>query len=53
MASQKVEICLKKKKPTSITNIPLLSFRKSEQQRLLQFFVLMKLYLILNCGFYH
>ena len=32
MASQKVEICLKKKKPTPITNIPLLSCRKSEQK---------------------
>ena len=32
MAGQRVEICLKKKKPTSITNITLLSFRKSEQQ---------------------
>ena len=32
MASLKVEICLKKKKPTPSTNIPLLSNRKSEQQ---------------------
>ena len=32
MASWKVEICLKKKKPTPITNIPLISFWKSEQQ---------------------
>ena len=31
MASSKVEICLKKKKPTPSTNIPLLSDRKSEQ----------------------
>ena len=31
MASLKVEICLKKKKPTPSTNIPLLSYRKSEQ----------------------
>ena len=32
MASIKVEVCLKKKKPTPSTNIPLLSYRKSEQQ---------------------
>ena len=32
MASLKVEICLKKKKPTPSTNIPLLLHRKSEQQ---------------------
>ena len=32
MASYKVEICLKKKKPTPSTNIPLLSYQKSEQQ---------------------
>ena len=32
MASYKVEICLKKKKPTPSTNIPLLSYRKSEQK---------------------
>ena len=32
MASQKVQICLKKKEPTPSTNIPLLSYRKSEQQ---------------------
>ena len=32
MVSQKVEICLKKKNPTPSTNIPLLSYRKSEQQ---------------------
>ena len=32
MARLKVEICLKKKKPTPSTNIPSLSFRKSEQQ---------------------
>ena len=35
MASQKVEICLKKKKPTPTTNIPLLSYRKSEQKQAL------------------
>ena len=33
MASKKVEICLKKKKPTPSTNIPLLSHRKSEQKQ--------------------
>ena len=32
MASSKGEICLKKKKPTPSTNIPLLSYRKSEQK---------------------
>ena len=32
MASYKVEIGLKKKKATPSTNIPLLSYRKSEQQ---------------------
>ena len=32
MASYKVEICLKKKKPTPSTNIPLFSYRKSEQK---------------------
>ena len=32
MASQKVEICQKKKKSTPSTNIPLLSLRKSEQK---------------------
>ena len=32
MASLKVEICLKKKKPTPSTNIPLLSYRKSKQK---------------------
>ena len=32
MASWKVEICLKKKKPTPSANIPLLSYRKSEQK---------------------
>ena len=32
MASYKVETCLKKKKPTPSTNIPLLSYRKSEQK---------------------
>ena len=31
MASSKVEICLKKKTPTPSTNIPLLSYRNSEQ----------------------
>ena len=31
MASSKVEICLKKKKSSPSTNIPLLSYRKSEQ----------------------
>ena len=31
MASSKAETCLKKKKPTPRTNIPLLSLRKSEQ----------------------
>ena len=31
MASYKVEICLKKK-PTPSTSIPLLSYRKSDQQ---------------------
>ena len=29
---KKIEICLKKKKPTPSTNNPLLSYRKSEQQ---------------------
>ena len=32
-ASWKVEICLKKKKPTPSTNIPLLSYQKSEQKQ--------------------
>ena len=32
IASKKVEICLKKKKTHPSTNIPLLSYRKSEQQ---------------------
>ena len=31
MAGWKVEICLKKKKPTPNTKIPLLWYRKSEQ----------------------
>ena len=31
MASKKVEICLKKIKPNTSTNIPLLSYQKSEQ----------------------
>ena len=31
MASEKVEICLKKKKPTPSTIIPLFSNRQSEQ----------------------
>ena len=31
MAISKVEICLKKKYPTPSTNIPLLSYRNSEQ----------------------
>ena len=34
MASLKVEICLKKKKPTPSRNISLLSLRKSEQKAL-------------------
>ena len=32
MASKKVKICPKKKKPTPSTNNPLLSYQKSEQQ---------------------
>ena len=32
MASWKVEFCLKKKKTHPSTNIPLFSYRKSEQQ---------------------
>ena len=41
MARWKVEICLKKKKPTLSTNIPLLSYRKSEQQTLSRSIILL------------